>query len=104
RLQELARRHPTVGDVRGEGLLLGIELVKERRSRERFGDEVAFGNRVQAAARRRGLLLRASPWFTAVAPPLTTTEAEVDELVALLDAAIDEAEASVGLLAAASAR
>jgi adenosylmethionine-8-amino-7-oxononanoate aminotransferase len=104
RLQELARRHPTVGDVRGEGMLLGIELVKERRSRERFGDEVAFGNRVQAAARRRGLLLRASPWFTAVAPPLTTTEAEVDELVDRLDAALEEAEASVGLVAAASRR
>jgi 4-aminobutyrate--pyruvate transaminase len=98
RLEELARRHPTAGEVRGEGMLLGIEFVKDRASRERFGDELAFGARVQAAARRRGLLLRASPWFTAVAPPLTTTEAEVDELVELLDAALEEAEASVGLV------
>jgi adenosylmethionine-8-amino-7-oxononanoate aminotransferase len=103
RLLDLQRRHPTVGDVRGEGMLLGVELVRDRATRERFGDELAYGNRVQAAARKRGLLLRASPWFTAVAPPLTTTEAEIDELVAILDAALEEAESSVGLVAAGTA-
>jgi adenosylmethionine-8-amino-7-oxononanoate aminotransferase len=101
RLAELPRRHPTVGDVRGDGMLLGLELVKDRATRERFGDEVAFGNRVATAARKRGLLLRASPWFTAVGPPLTATRAEIDELVEILDAALEEAESSVGLLAAA---
>jgi adenosylmethionine-8-amino-7-oxononanoate aminotransferase len=63
---------------------------------------VPVGARVQAEARKRGLLLRASPWFAAVAPPLTTTEAELDELVGLLDGALEEAEASVGLVAAAA--
>jgi len=100
KLKELARQHPTVGDVRGEGLMLGLEFVKERGAKERFGDDVAFGARVQAAARKRGLLLRCSPWFAAIAPPLTTTEAEVDELVGILDAALAEAEASVGLVPA----
>lgn len=100
KLKELARQHPTVGDVRGEGFMLGLEFVKERGAKERFGDEVAFGARVQAAARKRGLLLRCSPWFAAIAPPLTTTEAEVDELVGILDAALAEAEASVGLVPA----
>ena len=100
RLGELARQRETVGDVRGDGMLLGLEFVRDRTRREWFGDDVAFGNRVATEARKRGLLLRASPWFTAVAPPLTTTEAEADELVAILDEAIAAAEASVGLVAA----
>jgi adenosylmethionine-8-amino-7-oxononanoate aminotransferase len=104
KLAELARRHATVGDVRGEGLMLGLEFVQERGTRARFGEEIAFGNRVATAARKRGALLRASPWFTSVAPPLTATEAEIDELVQILDGAIDEAEASVGLVAAAASR
>ncbi len=44
------------------------------------------------AARARGLLLRASPWFIAVAPPLVTTGAEVDEIVSILDEALAAVE------------
>src|SRR5207245_9228785 len=99
----LAGRHGTMGEVRGEGRLLGIEVVQARAARTPFGDDIAFGNRVAAAARRRGLLLRASPWFVAVGPPLTTTVAEMDDLVGILDAALDEAEASVGMVAVGTA-
>ena len=49
-----------------------------------------FGIRVREAARRRGLLLRASHWMVAFAPPLTITAAEVDELLDIFEAALGE--------------
>jgi adenosylmethionine-8-amino-7-oxononanoate aminotransferase len=104
RLTELASRHDSIGDVRGEGMMLGLEFVRDRASKERFPDDVGFGLRVQAEARKRGLLIRTSHWFAAVGPPLTMTEAEMDELVSILDASIAAVEAQLGRVAAGAAR
>jgi adenosylmethionine-8-amino-7-oxononanoate aminotransferase len=90
RLRELAARYPVIGDVRGEGLLVGVEFVKDRATREHFPAGDGLGLKVREAARRRGLLLRASHWMVAFAPPLTTTAAEVDEIVEIFEAALAE--------------
>ena len=90
RYAELAARYPVIGHVRGEGLLIGVEFVKDRATLERFPADAAFGLKVREAARRRGLLLRASHWMVAFAPPLTTTAAEVDEIIDLFEAALAE--------------
>lgn len=99
-LHAVAARHPFVGDVRGRGMLLGLEFVKDRETKERFPDEVAFGNKVASAARKRGLLLRASPWFVAIGPPLTTTQEQADDLCSMLDDALTDVSAQVAALAA----
>ena len=49
-----------------------------------------FGIRVREAARRRGLLLRASHWMLALAPPLTITAAEVDDMLDIIEASLKE--------------
>jgi 4-aminobutyrate aminotransferase-like enzyme len=90
RLRELQSRLPIIGDVRGEGLLIGAELVRDPVTRERFPAEVNLGIRVREAARRRGLLLRASHWMVAFAPPLTITAAEVDELMDIFEASLQD--------------
>ncbi|HZS32632.1 MAG TPA: aminotransferase class III-fold pyridoxal phosphate-dependent enzyme, partial [Methylomirabilota bacterium] len=90
RLRALQARRPVIGDVRGEGLLIGVEFVRDPATRERFPAEVNFGIRVREAARRRGLLLRASHWMVALAPPLTITAAEVDEMLDILGASLEE--------------
>jgi len=82
--------------VRGEGLLIGIELVRDAATRERFPAEVNLGIRVREAARRRGCLLRASHWMVALAPPLTITTAEVDEMLDIVEAALDEVLETAG--------
>ena len=94
-LRRAQDRHPAIGDVRGRGLLVGVELTRDRRTRERFPAELEKGVRVRSEARRRGLLLRAGHWMLVLAPPLTITDAEVDEVLAILDESLDAALAGV---------
>ena len=86
RLTAMKSRYPEIGLVRGEGLLFGVEFVRDARTRERFSADTAFGIRVRDRAIARGLLSRASHWMLALAPPLTTTEAELDDMLDILDA------------------
>jgi len=91
RLWALSEKHACIVDIRGEGLLLAVEFAQDRATREPFPEALKFGGRVHTAARGRGLLIREGPNFVAVAPPLVVTEAEVDEVVDLLDQAIGDA-------------
>jgi len=91
RLWSLADKHACVVDVRGEGLLFAVEFAQDRATREPFPESLKFGTRVHKAARARGLLIREGPNFVALAPPLVVTEADVDEIVALMDQAIGDA-------------
>jgi len=90
RLREMQERLPVIGDVRGEGLLVGVEFVRDHATREPYPADVNFGIRVREVARRRGLLLRASHWMLALAPPLTITAAEVDDMLDILEASLRE--------------
>jgi adenosylmethionine-8-amino-7-oxononanoate aminotransferase len=90
RLKDLAQRRPIIGDIRGEGLLVAAEFTRDAATRERFPAELEVGLRIREAARRRGLLFRASHWMVAFAPPLTTTEAEIDQILDLFTGALDE--------------
>jgi putrescine aminotransferase len=94
-LRRAQDRHPAIGDVRGRGLLVGVELVRDRATRERFPADVEVGVRVRAEARRRGLLFRATHWMFVLAPPLTITDAETDEVLGILEASLDAALAGI---------
>jgi 4-aminobutyrate aminotransferase-like enzyme/Ser/Thr protein kinase RdoA (MazF antagonist) len=85
-LRKLEARYPIVGDVRGSGLFLGIELVKERGTREPATDE---SSRVVNGMRRRGVLLGTEGVHSSilkVRPPMPFTKENGDTLLAALDA------------------
>src|SRR5918994_4937235 len=90
RLEEL-RAHPTVGDVRGLGLMCGIDLVKNKETREAWGKSAAFTARLGELAMQRGLVTRV--WDVMhFAPPLAATEAEIDRMVEIADESLTIAE------------
>lgn len=95
RLRDLRDRVPVIGDIRGEGLIVGIEFAKNLETREPFPVEAAFGIRIREAARRRGLLLRASHWMIAFGPPLIISAAEVDTIMDIFETSLHEALASL---------
>lgn len=76
--------HPTVGDVRGLGLLCGIEFVKSKETKESWGPGSSFIKALQIGIERRGLLTRA--WDTMfLSPPLVVTYDELARMVDIID-------------------
>jgi 4-aminobutyrate aminotransferase-like enzyme len=96
RLLELQDRHAVIGDVRGKGLLLAVEIVKDRATREPFAEADGWGDALNAALISRGVLTRAGATIN-IAPPLVITTEEADDLVVRLDGALLEAESALGL-------
>jgi adenosylmethionine-8-amino-7-oxononanoate aminotransferase len=84
----ISARYGIVGDLRGKGLLQGMEFVRDPITKERMPD--AFGVRVGRRALEFGLLCRFDPDWIAFGPALTSTADEIDEMVALLDQAISQ--------------
>lgn len=92
-LAELAaplRDHPEVGEVRQAGLMLGVELVADRESRQRWPVEAGRGRRAAIEARRRGLLTRGLlDDILGLAPPFTITEDLLGRAVQILGESIE---------------
>jgi 4-aminobutyrate aminotransferase len=87
-LRQLADKHPLIGDVRGRGLMIGVELVRDRQTKERATDE---RDAVVNAAFRRGLLLLgAGKNAIRFSPPLVLTREEADTAVRIFDEALQE--------------
>ncbi|MFF8628599.1 aspartate aminotransferase family protein [Streptomyces werraensis] len=97
-LRELAERHPSVGEVRGTGMFWAVELVRDRETREPLVPYNASGEAnapmaaFAAAAKKAGLWPFVNMNRTHVVPPLNTSEAELKEGLAALDAALSVAD------------
>jgi len=100
--------HPAVGDVRGRGLFLGLELVADRESRDPFPRAARVTERVVEAARARGLLVYSGTGVAngvdgdtiLLGPPFVVTDPELERIAAILAEAVD---AGVGAAAVSGA-
>lgn len=84
--------HPLVGEVRGRGLLAGVELTADKAAKTPFDPALGAGLLVQEEAKKRGLLVRALGDTLAFCPPLTITEHEISEVLAAFGDALNAAE------------
>ncbi|CAL4869340.1 Putrescine--pyruvate aminotransferase (plasmid) [Asticcacaulis sp. MM231] len=98
RLEDLAQRHPLVGERRGVGLMAALQLVRNKDTREIctpqdnaaiFCREVCYENRLIARAVGQSMVM---------SPPLTISHAEVDEMVAILARALDATARKLGYI------
>jgi taurine--2-oxoglutarate transaminase len=94
--------HPAIGDVRGKGLFVGLELVRNRRTKEPlddpFGPSVtpSLKQQVIAKAMDQGVYIMPGQGSTVVlAPPLTISREQIDEALAVLDSALELADPAV---------
>lgn len=99
RLEARFGQHPHVGDIRGRGLFLGLELVQDRETKAPFDPARSLHAVVKRTAMARGLMIYPSGGTVdgaqgdhiLLAPALTVSEAELDEIVARLALALDDA-------------
>jgi adenosylmethionine-8-amino-7-oxononanoate aminotransferase len=82
--------HPNVGDVRGKGLMCGVEIVQDKATKAEFPASENIGVKVHAATQQRGLFSRLRGDVFCLAPPVVTTTEQLDRIVEILAAAIDE--------------
>jgi len=101
RLGEMARRHPSVGEVRGRGLLVGIELVKDRETREPLSPQRTEGPVTPAMAEVRKAILARRAWplfrwnLVLLAPPLNISDGELEEGLDALEAGLQVADGAL---------
>jgi len=91
-LRELADRHPIIGDVRGVGMLMALELVTDRTAKTPIGPPVA--RQLLEALARRGILVAGAGAVLRITPPLVISETMAMAGVAALDDALTEVEAA----------
>ena len=92
-LRRLQGKHPSIGDVRGKGLMVGVELVKDRQTKEmapELRDQV-----IQEAYRRGLLILGCGPCTIRFMPALNVPAALIDEALEIFDEALTAAEETV---------
>ena len=94
-LKELQEKHQMIGDMRGLGLMCGMELVKDRETKETYPAEAELGSRLTAGFQANGLHLRGSDNMN-VAPPLCVTSSEIDEIVTIMDRVFTEVGRELG--------
>jgi 4-aminobutyrate aminotransferase len=93
-LREMKGKHPYIGDVRGRGLMIGIEFVKDRDTKERFPElrEAIIEEAFQSGL----LLLPCGPSSVRITPPLNISATLLEEGMSILDDVLDKVEANYG--------
>ena len=94
-LEELKEKHQIIGDVRGLGLLCGVEFVRNRQTKEFFPAEAELGTRLTQGFHDNGLILRGGNGINP-GPPLCVTAGEVDEIISAMDRAIGQVAHDLG--------
>ena len=84
-----------IGVVRGIGLMCGMELVRDRETKETFPASADLGNRLTSGFSEQGIILRGSDNMN-VMPPLCVTAGEIDEIIAGMDRAFEQVGRDLG--------
>ena len=94
-LEELKAKHSMVGNVRGLGLMCGMELVKDREAREHFPADAGLGPRLTQGFADNGLFLRGGDLMN-IMPPLCVTPGEIEQIVSTMDEVIGQVASHLG--------
>jgi 4-aminobutyrate---pyruvate transaminase len=85
--------HTHVGDIRARGLMMLVEVVQDKGTKAPY-PPLSIGGKLQAATRARGLIVRCGDNGVAIAPPLTVSSAQIDEIVNAVSESVREAFSS----------
>ena len=96
-VQELDEKHQIIGDIRGLGLYVGVDLVKNRETKEQFVQEDDIGARIGDKMAARSMICRGYTSGMSIGPPLCVTRSEIDEIVKALDESLGELSDDLGV-------
>ena len=96
-LEAMAGDHPSIGDVRGIGLLVAVELVRDRETKAPFAAEDRVADRLNESFKKHGLILKTAGPVINMGPPICITKSEIDEIIHALDLSLWELEGDLGM-------
>lgn len=96
RMRETLTDHPLIGEIRQSGMIGALEIVADKKTRERFPEEGKTGTLCRDHCFANDLVMRAVRDTMVYSPPLTLTEAEADDMVARAEAALDATAHDLG--------
>ena len=97
KLEGFKDKYKVIGDVRGRGLLLAAELVSDRETKARFDPSLKVNEIITRKFQARGIIFRVSTNILNIAPPLSITKDEVDEICVAIDEVLTELESELGM-------
>ena len=95
RLTELQDKHPSIGDIRGKGLIWALDLVQDRETRTPFSGDANMAGRMYQYLLDERVFLRANN-VVHIAPPFIASDDVIDEIITAIDNALTRFEAEVG--------
>lgn len=103
-LEGMKEKHPTIGDVRGMGLMVGVEFVKNKETRECFASSTGYAGKFVGTAAKMGLIINPNSGFdkgragdgTLIGPCFEVTQEEIDKIINLFDKALTSVEKENG--------
>jgi adenosylmethionine-8-amino-7-oxononanoate aminotransferase len=90
-LRSALASHPHVGDIRGLGMMCAVEMVRDKATKEEFPASDKVGFRVHEETQKRGLYSRHRGDVFLLAPPLVTTDAEIDRIIQIMGESVPAA-------------
>lgn len=96
-LRELVASHPLVGELRGEGLIAGLQLMRDKRARVPFAEHEEAGVECRDYCLQKNLLIRAVGQTMVFSPPLTISRSEIDELIERTKSGLDSTARHFGV-------
>lgn len=96
-LREMAKDHASMGNVDGAGLFLGIDLVRDKRTKSSFPNQSPVWNNLTEKFKAQHLILHATRGKVYLGPPLCVTRDDIDEISGKIDVAIGEWERELGI-------
>ncbi|MBS7690947.1 aspartate aminotransferase family protein [Pseudomonas lalucatii] len=97
-LRQVFGEHPLVGEIQGTGLVAALQFCADQASRRRFANETDITWRCRTIGFEEGLIIRATGGRMIMAPALVASRAEIDELVAKTQLAVDRTAMEIGVL------
>ena len=97
KLEALQQRYAMIGEISGIGLLLAVKLMADRQAQKPFNPKLGVGSWIRDWCYQHGMILRNNGDILVMAPALVMTDAQADEMVTKLDAAIERTVAELVL-------
>lgn len=96
--REMAERHPMIGEVRGVGLICGIQMVRDKEKKTLFGKDEDAGSHCRNYCFENNLIMRGVGNSMVLSPPLTISKGEIDELLEKAERCFDSTAKDFGVI------